>query len=155
MSTEIPPISRPDDSFNDDVLAELLSQEGTSKSQKFLVLSVAKISRKQEAMEDRQLWIVDKTKEQNTKLEEIKVQVVATNGRVNRAEADIVELKKNNDAIGEIKEDIKLIVLVKRTLQNKLTWIAISIFGVGVYTILTNPAFAKGLPIIGKLFGGE
>jgi len=155
MSTEIPPISRPDDSFNDDVLAELLSQEGTSKSQKFLVLSVAKISRKQEAMEERQLWIVDRTKEQNKKLEEINEQCQKTNGRVTKAEANIVELQKDAPVIEQIKEDIKLIVVVKRTLSNKLAWAAIGVFGVGVYTILTNPVFAKSLPIIGKMFGGE
>ncbi len=153
MSAEIPPISRPDDSFNDDVLAELLSQEGTSKSQKFLVLSVAKISRKQEAMEDRQLWIVDRTKEQNNKLEEINLRVKETNGKVAKNILDINELQKDAPMINQIKEDIRLIVVIKRTLANKLTWVALGIFGVGIYTILTNPTFAKALPFIGKFFG--
>lgn len=74
------------------------------------------------------------------------------NGRVTKAEVEINKLKEIKPTVDQIKDDIRLIVLIKKALGNKLTYIFILLIAIGSYTVFnavtTNKTVQKDINII-------
>lgn len=88
-----------------------------------------------------QKWLTEQTVAQNTTLQEVKVQVLKTNGRLLKAEDDIGQLKNTQK---EMQDDIKLIRVVKHIAVSKWFWIGVGAFLVfGVPWLATHASTAS------------
>ena len=148
MPNDTPPDFKQD--VPDEVLLDLLKQEEidgkVSPTRRYLVTMVSQQARNVS-------WIIQHEKEKGIVLDEIKANVIKTNGRVTKLEDQVAKLEADKSELKKIKDDIKVIVMLKNLSLNKYFWAAVGVFMVGAYTILVNAETIRALPIFKMFFG--
>lgn len=138
-------------------IPEILLTDTTLKpSEKWLIEQVYKMGGKVD-------WLMEERKKATSQLEDITITTKetrelarATNGRVNKHDTQLAQIDKTVDEVDGIKDDIKLIVWIKRLLEKKKTWVVIGVFAVMTFFTLTNPVFQGVIkPLVKQYLLGE